>query len=518
MENFANVRTKLKEIEEKDRIRNWQPPINGELIMKIFHLNPCRKVGLIKDAIREAILDGTIPNEFSAAYKMMLEEGKKLGLIKESTLNRKEQPKIHHIDSCYLQPPLLNTSANDFPVFLFQNQNLDLIHILIKVKAGALYEPIKFVSHATYQLLKESSTKFSSSEMDDFLAYHGTSWKIYIDTQYITIQWIIPRRNMDTVLPVLWETISHPCFRNDDLQRFKESKIKDLEYNQAKFNYRATQLMFAEMFSSNTPIGTILTKEHIESVTIEQLEQHHQQTFITNNIRVFMTGNVEIMNGLRCAECVSERRTENGESNSYALTLLRSYGLTDKQPALSIETRDGALQSSFILCKKNIGYTHEDRRNFEVLSVLFGGYFGSLLMQNLREENGYTYGVFCNSLFYENESIFYIEADVTVEKTQDAITECFNEMKLLQNELVNEDELSLVKSYMLGELLRDVDGSVSYQKKYAYWNDFQLNENEMQEMIDAIHAITPQMIQILAKQYFVPETFTTIVVGKLKND
>jgi predicted Zn-dependent peptidase len=178
-----------------------------------------------------------------------------------------------------------------------------------------------------------------------------------------------------------------------------------------------------------------------------------------------------------------------------------------------IEYRENALQSSFILCKKNIGYTHESRRNFEILSVLFGGYFGSRLMQNLREENGYTYGVFCSSLYYENESIFYIEADVVVDKTKAAIDECFNEMLLLQNELVSDEELSLVKSYMLGELLREVDGSVSYQKKYAYWNDFYLDENEMQTMIDAIHAITPETIQTLAKQYLIPEEFTTVVVG-----
>jgi predicted Zn-dependent peptidase len=180
-----------------------------------------------------------------------------------------------------------------------------------------------------------------------------------------------------------------------------------------------------------------------------------------------------------------------------------------------IETRPNALQSSFILCRKNIGYAHEDRRNFEVLSILFGGFFGSRLMQNLREENGYTYSVFCSSLFYENESIFYIEADVEVKKTKAAIKECFNEMKLLQNELVDEEELSLVKSYMLGVLLHEVDGSISYQKKYAFWNDFQLDEKEMQAMIDTIHGITPEIIQTLAKQYLIPEMFTTIVVGKM---
>lgn len=80
--NFKNVRKKIVEVEERDHIRNFQPPVSGEIIMETFNLKPCREIGIIKETIKEAILEGVIPNDYDAAYQLMLKEGKRLSLEK----------------------------------------------------------------------------------------------------------------------------------------------------------------------------------------------------------------------------------------------------------------------------------------------------------------------------------------------------------------------------------------------------------------------------------------------------
>jgi predicted Zn-dependent peptidase len=148
----------------------------------------------------------------------------------------------------------------------------------------------------------------------------------------------------------------------------------------------------------------------------------------------------------------------------------------------------------------------------KVLNVLFGGYFGSRLMNNIREEKGYTYGI---SSFLENnirESAWVISTEAGKDVCEATVNEVYKEMKLLTEALVDNDELLLVKNYMMGANLANVDGPFHI---IARWRDIILNEldeNYFQEYIATIKNVTAVELKELANKYFLPEEFFELVV------
>lgn len=422
-------------------------------------------------------------------------------------IDRISPPPTYDIERFLLSKPKQTILVNKSSLFQFFNSNLDLIHINIRVKAGLLFETQKYLAQACFNLLKESSNKRSASEMDEMLDFYGASWSVSVNMEYISLQWIIPKSNCEELLPILLEVIQSPKFKEENLERYKQKKIKDLEYNELKYNYKATQLMFSSLFDSQSPMGNMLHKDHINAVSVTQIQKYYDTYFNATNISFFVAGNVDVSLEKLIEETFSSL-PEGKESK------VNSSIIMSPNPQLVLDYKEDAIQSSFLLCKKGLSYIDPARKSFSFLSTLLGGYFGSRLMQNLREKNGFTYGVQNGSIYFGNDSIYYIESDVKVDKTKEAIDQCFHEIKRLQEELVTEEEVKVVQRYLQGTILRDVDGVISFMKKYAYWYGFGLDESEMEATIYALNHINNEMIIKNATLQLQHDDFYTIIVGK----
>lgn len=427
-------------------------------------------------------------------------------------LDRRIAPVIQDFNSFNLNSPERTHTANGIPVNYFHNKQLDLIHLVFRIKAGTFYEPKKNVAVFCYSLLKESDASHDSSEVDEFLDFYGVSYTVSISIGYINISLIIPKKNISNVLPFVSNFLIHPQFKEKPLEIMRQRKLMDLAYNKERVGYCASQQMLHCLFGNGSSIGHILTEEDLHSITTEDLQQYHDNSFCAENTRLFVAGNIDstLRQGIE--------QLLNGISKGKAFISADTFTAPLPDSHLIVDKHENCLQSSLMICRRSLSYTHPQRRNFEILSTILGGYFGSRLMSNLRETNGYTYGAGCGSLYLNNASVFYLESEVNVNVTGQAIHECMAELDRLCNEPIGDDELSQVKSYLKGQQLRKIDNTVSYMTQFTKWDDFGLNQEEFGQFFDTIDHFSPEDAMKLAQEWFSEDDFFTIVSGNINQE
>jgi len=416
-------------------------------------------------------------------------------------------PQIQPISTIQLSKPRQCQLSNGVPMFIFDNPQLDLIHFIVQIRTGILYEPVKHVAQFAYSLLKESSAQHNSTKIADLLDFYGVNFRSSITLDKITILFSIPKNYLNDVLPIIADFIIKPSFKKDNLEKYKRLKIKDLEYNAQKTEVQATRLLLHTMFGDDVSAGRFSTKENLLAVTTRQMADFHHETFCAERITLFITGNVDTD---------AEQFIQNEFAqipHGMPAEVLPTYKLPAIDTPTVTKEMTNSVQTSITLCRPMFGYNDTERRDFSILGTILGGYFGSRLMQSLRERHGFTYGISAGSVYFGEQSLFIIDSNVNAQDYQAALEACAAELDLLQREPVPADELENVKNYIIGDLIRDVENSVSYMKKFAYWNHYGLDEREMQTCIEHVTQITAAELQYLAKKFLSYNNYIKIIVG-----
>jgi zinc protease len=157
---------------------------------------------------------------------------------------------------------------------------------------------------------------------------------------------------------------------------------------------------------------------------------------------------------------------------------------------------------------------HPDYQKFNILVTIFGGYFGSRLMSNIREEKGYTYGIYSGFSHEPDSSLLIVTAEASHEYVEPLIKEIYHEIDRLQNELVSEEELTIVRNYMTGALCRTMELSFSAADVYQMQFVNGLPDSFLEEGLKAAQTVTPQELQRLACQYLCKENLKEVISGK----
>jgi zinc protease len=424
-------------------------------------------------------------------------------------LNRKVAPEIKDATdyTLKLKPYDFFTLDNGVPVYAINAGAQDVLQIEMVFYAGNWFEDQKLTAAATNFLLKNGTKDKTAFQINEAFDYYGAhcSRACYNETAVINLHTLT--KYTDKLLPVITEMLSNSTFSQEELDIFKQNSKQRLTVNLQKCEFVAGRMTDKVLFGEGHPYGTFTNVEDIDALEANNLKAFYEKYYVNGQCAIFVAGNLP-------ADIASLLNAHFGKLTlskpSFTVSDIKIAPAADKK--YRIQNDPNAVQGAIRIAQNFPNRHHPDFKKVIVLNNLFGGFFGSRLMSNIREEKGYTYGIYSYLQNHLQESAWLISTEAGKDVCEATIEEVYKEMKLLREEPVDEEELALVRNYMIGGILGDLDGPFQI---IAKWKNIILNnldENYFYESVDAIKHTSAEELQALAQKYLHPEKFYELVV------
>jgi predicted Zn-dependent peptidase len=423
-------------------------------------------------------------------------------------LNRTITPPIKDaIDfNIVLNPYTKFTLSNGAPVYYINDGAEEVAIIEFVFDAGNNFEDKTGIAAATNYLLKNGTKNKNAFEITEFFEYYG-AWlnrKCNNETASITLHCL--SKHLKELLPVIRELITEAIFPESELEIFQQNSIQQLSVNLLKCDFVANRLIDQYLYGPNHPYGRVSNKEDIEAIQKEDLVSFYKKYYLKSRCRIFAAGKLPVD-----FEKILEAQFGDLALNEDILTPMHTRQLASEKKHF-VNNDEKGVQGAIRIGRPFPNKKHPDFKKVVVLNTLFGGYFGSRLMANIREDKGYTYGIHSYLENHIEESSWIISTEAGTKVCEATIKEVYNEMQLLRDESVNDEELLLVKNYMMGLNLGSVDGPFHIISR---WQNLILNgldENYFYDSINTIKDITPEELQQLSNKYLQQNDFYELLV------
>jgi len=424
-------------------------------------------------------------------------------------LNRLEAPAIKDAIEFDIQLKPCNkyTLDNGIRVYTVDAGEEEVLQLEWVFYAGNWFEEQNMVAAATSHLLKNGTTAKTAFQVNEHFEYYGAYLNrgCYSETAAVTLHSL--SKHLPHLLPVVQELITDCIFPEEELQLFKQNNKQRLEVSLKKSDFVAGRLVDEYIYGIDHPYGKYSSFAAYDALTREHLQAFYKQYYQQGHCIIFVAGKLP-------ADIIEQLNTNFGHLP------LNKNGRTSKthilQPAVEKKYRisndpDG-VQGSIRMARPFPNRHHPDFTKVMVLNNLFGGFFGSRLMDNIREDKGYTYGIHSYLQNHMHNSAWMIATEAGRDVCEPTITEVYKEMKTLREELVDDEELLLVKNFMLGSVLGDLDGPFHI---IGRWKNIVLNDlpdTYFADYIRTIKTITAEELLALSGKYLQPEAFYELVV------
>ncbi len=422
-------------------------------------------------------------------------------------LDRSVAPEANEIEKLTIVKPEKITLPNGIPFYSINAGSEDVVRVEVVINAGNWFEESRLSANAVNSLLVEGNSTMTGSEIADFFDFHGAflQTEVDFDKAYVTLYCL--NKHLETLLPVFTDVIFNPTFPQSEVETFIANNKQKLAVNKKKNDYEARKIFNEKLFGSNHPYGFNTEFKNIEEINRANLVDFHQEFYTPSNCTLIVAGKLSDHTKTSIARYFGNINSDSKfEFNDVTYPENLHFGKY-------YEEKKDALQTAMRVGKKLVGKKHPDYIGLQILNTLLGGYFGSRLMANIREEKGYTYGIGSRVVSLQKDAYFFISTEVGKEVHDSALQEIFKEIERLQVELVEEQELDLVRNYLLGTMLGSIENAFSHADKLKGILFYDLDYTYYDRYIDKIKTISAEEIQQLAINYLKKEEFISVLVG-----
>ena len=411
-----------------------------------------------------------------------------------------------------LQPPSLlplvpqeHILPNKRTLYFFPNNALQLVKLDITLEAGSRYQHLKSLSHIANRLFGEATAHRSSREVAEFLDFRGIVLERNTDVCVANLSFYFLRRYAEELFPLIREMFDTPLVEQPLFEANVASRRLQLATGFQKTSYVARNHFYELLYGPAHPLGTYALPDDVDALTPEAVADFIARHYRLGNARLVLSGNID-----DALLTLADQYLSPVEDVPVAEPVLPAPHSNNQ--ALKQSSIPNAVQSTIRIGRiLPLPWDSTDYARFLVLNTVLGGYFGSRLMSNLREDKGYTYGIYSMTQIYRGSIVFFLTADVAAEATQSAVDEIFQEIKRLQQQPVPDEELDRVRNFMMGDLIRSIDGVFDISERYRHIAATHVTEQLTTNLLDAILHVTPDQLHTLAQTYLTD--LVTVTVG-----
>lgn len=424
-------------------------------------------------------------------------------------LNRTLAPEFQNIKEISLIQPESISYPNGLKVFVFQQNDIDLLKFEFIFANVLLEEELATLNPILSSMLKEGTKTLSSREIADTIDFYGAYLMPEYSYDQTSLTVYTMHKYVGKILPLLADILQNSILPQAELDTYIRNNKQNLQISLQKNDVLARRNFYKEVFKG-TRYGVIPTESTFDSVRREQLLTLYNSQVRPDNCTLFVAGRVTDEIAQMIATLFG-----NEWSNNTAVVDIKVPEFKPASTDLKFEQREDSLQSAIRMGCQIVNRRHPDFPAIQFVNTLYGGFFGSRLMKNIREEKGYTYsiGSYIGNLKYT--AFMTLATEVGVDVTPQTIQEIHNEFDILRQEKTAAEEIELVKNYMQGSLLGSLESIFSHVDKFKKVYFSGLTTEYYHYYSQMIQQMDGSKVQDIAIKYFDYDKLFKVVVGKM---